>query len=445
MRDYALDSPETLLGQLQRGLGRGFLASMRGRVGKDELLNCVLHDPRSDPQLEERASYYAKLAIESELAVEAVAKAVRAANAETVCAGLPAEVLMEMAVRGRNDALVALREELRQDGWLQAVLVMNHAEHQYGHPLMESDDITSIAGRDAEELERIVVNLAHLPWQHWATSEPRLQTVMLAAHTEHKPSLRLPAGKPDTAMSTSALLRIAEPRNAVRVVRVLAQRTDAASVATMIAAGRGMDSNQRLAGLGALGAQAHTGLLEYAAEVLEAAAGRARDVRTPAMLRYLEALPPEATLPRARQWLNQVGRASVAAEHILARHARTEDRELVESSLANALEDDATFRACSMVDALTVIADSRSAEVLVQTFERLGYSRARPRVLRALERCCPEAVANLAIEALWDCESEARRRGAHMTLITEETSARLREIQGDMFEDERTRIAARRC
>ncbi|MAQ14968.1 MAG: hypothetical protein CMN30_09260 [Sandaracinus sp.] len=135
-----LDPPETLLGPLQRGLGRGYLAATRGGVGEHALLHCILHDPRWDPQLEERASYYAELAIELRLAVDPLAPAIREGG-PAGSGGLAADVSMEMAVRGRADALEALRAELRHEGWLLALDALARAEWQYGRTLLEPQDV----------------------------------------------------------------------------------------------------------------------------------------------------------------------------------------------------------------------------------------------------------------------------------------------------------------
>lgn len=58
-----LASADSLLGQLQRGQGRGFLRALREdkAVAEPLLLDCVLHDPRWDQQFESRGEYYAEL------------------------------------------------------------------------------------------------------------------------------------------------------------------------------------------------------------------------------------------------------------------------------------------------------------------------------------------------------------------------------------------------
>ncbi|MEO6597715.1 MAG: hypothetical protein ABIP94_23465, partial [Planctomycetota bacterium] len=52
----------TRLGQLQRGRGAGFLAALTaGAAAHDDVLHCLLADPRIDRQIESRERYYAEL------------------------------------------------------------------------------------------------------------------------------------------------------------------------------------------------------------------------------------------------------------------------------------------------------------------------------------------------------------------------------------------------
>jgi len=61
--DEPLAHPSSLLGQLQRGRGMGFLAALDAppTVVAPLLLECIIYDPRWDAQLEQRADYYALL------------------------------------------------------------------------------------------------------------------------------------------------------------------------------------------------------------------------------------------------------------------------------------------------------------------------------------------------------------------------------------------------
>lgn len=433
----ALDPPETVLGQLQRGLGRAHLAATRGGAGEGEWLHCVSHDPRWDRQLEERAAYYAKLGLELCVDVTPVGEAVRSGDPRRWDGGLAADVLMEMAVRGRADALQALRAELRHDGWLAALTALERAR-EYGRNILTPSDLNALAGRPADELRVAIERAGHLPWREWATTMSSIASLLDEAGFAESP--RPEAAKPDTSMTTNELLAIAEPRNGVKVARVLAQRKDAASIAAMIEAARGSDRDAALAACRALGALGHTGLLEHLDEVF-GSPNPAPPRRHRGVARYLDGLSPDHTLPRARVWLSKGGYAAVAAERILAREALAEDRSLVETTLGVALDDGAVYRACSMVEALESIGDRRSTELLVQTFERIPYSWARPRVLRALAASRSDALAALAREALWDCDEEAREVAA--VHAPREMRERLAQLADDGLEAEGVRDAAR--
>jgi len=433
-----IDAPDTLRGQLQRGLGRGYLAALQARRGADELLTCIAQDPRWDRQIEERAAYYAKLALELEVPVEPIATAM--AGRED--GYLAADVLAEMAARGREDALTALRDGLGQSGWLTALEALESAEQEHGEVFVRPEDLAAVAAREQDELRNAFSN-SDLPWRRWAAKEPRLRALLEESNMAREPGPRPTTREPDTAMSTAELLSIAEPRNGVEVARVLSDRRDAASIAALVRAARADDRDERLAAYRALGSQGNTELLEHVASRLEAdPGGPPHRAARPAMLRYLERLPAELTLPRARAWVGQSSGAVIAAEHILARHALPEDRALVERTLTTALDQGAIYRACSMVEALATIADPRSAPLLVSVFERIPYSWARPGVLRALVAVKTKSATELAHEALWDCEEEARELGVRHVANGRSARGRLAEMAVDRFERQPVRTAA---
>jgi len=58
-----LADPESLLGMLQRGRGKGYLAALEAAPETvwPLLLECITHDPRREPEWEDRAEYYALL------------------------------------------------------------------------------------------------------------------------------------------------------------------------------------------------------------------------------------------------------------------------------------------------------------------------------------------------------------------------------------------------
>src|SRR5690349_16295324 len=74
--DPALARPESLLGQLQRGRGAGFLWASREdpKVVHPLLVECVTRDPRCDHQVESRAEYYARLVVLTSMSLESLSE-----------------------------------------------------------------------------------------------------------------------------------------------------------------------------------------------------------------------------------------------------------------------------------------------------------------------------------------------------------------------------------
>ncbi|MEM1414437.1 MAG: hypothetical protein AAGH15_06035 [Myxococcota bacterium] len=442
-RQLTIAPPNGLLGQLQRGLGRGYRAAAKAGIGKDELLRCVLDDPRVDRQLEERDAYYGGLAVLLGLDVEPLAAALRTGDLATGRGALAADTLREMAVRGRNDARNALRDALDGRGWPLALCALEEADALYGHRLLAVADLHRVAAHPDSEIRDTVSWEGALPWSRWAKHVPKLARLVATLDVDVPSAPRTPVRKPDTAMSTAELLRMVEPPNDVRIARILAQRRDARSLSALEVAARHGSHDARLAALRALGAQGYRGLLPYVVEQLESKAGDGPPFRSlPPLLRYLDSLPGDATLPLARRWLASGGPRSIAAERVLASHARAEDRALAEDALAGALDDERHFRACDMAQALGRIGDPRSTAGLVAAYERSAYSWIRPRVLDALAACRSDALAALATEALWDCDGSAREVGARLAPMTRDVRSRLEEMGEDALEEERVRTVA---
>jgi hypothetical protein len=67
-----LADPESLLGMLQRGRGKGYLAALEAAPETvwPLLFECITHDPRRDTDLEDRAEYYASLMAATHMDIE---------------------------------------------------------------------------------------------------------------------------------------------------------------------------------------------------------------------------------------------------------------------------------------------------------------------------------------------------------------------------------------
>src|SRR5437879_3082576 len=118
--------PASLLGQIQRGRGAGFLAALTADPNDvaPPLLACILDDPRFDRQLERRADYYARLALHVHLSLAPLEDYLQAhtnACAEDY-ARLPLPVLARMAWRGSSEAAAILGRYLSYGPeWVKAI------------------------------------------------------------------------------------------------------------------------------------------------------------------------------------------------------------------------------------------------------------------------------------------------------------------------------------
>src|SRR6266487_6859656 len=72
--DVVIAPSDTLLGQLQRGHGAGFLWALRevSRTVHPLLIECIMHDPRCDSQVEDRSDYYARLALTLDMPLDSL-------------------------------------------------------------------------------------------------------------------------------------------------------------------------------------------------------------------------------------------------------------------------------------------------------------------------------------------------------------------------------------
>jgi hypothetical protein len=102
---------------LRHGRGAGFRAVLdAGPRTSDDLLDCVLNDPRWDRQVEARDDYYARLLIATGANIDILRRRVaeEAPDADEADFWLPVGVLSEMCRRG--EALVTIWSHADVDG-----------------------------------------------------------------------------------------------------------------------------------------------------------------------------------------------------------------------------------------------------------------------------------------------------------------------------------------
>lgn len=376
----------TRLGQLQRGRGAGCLAALAaGAAAHDDLLQCLLEDPRRDRELEHRARYYGELLVAVDLPLSPLLAALRTA---------PVGVLA-------HDVLAA-------------AFVLGHV------PTREllADENTS---------EPLVAGITSCLWgEGWARAvdlPPRARSLWLrfdlqsadSARSERRPQ----APTPLAALSVDAVLELARGPQPVRRDRLLGElcaRGDDGTrkrLAAVVAEDRVLE-RVRLAAR-ALGLLADDRLLPLAEELF----GR-EDVfadperRLPAELRmrracladYAQHLPGPMALPLARAWHERGGYFTTVAGALFELHATAADRRRLEAFVAANAAGDASIG--DELDALGRLGDPASVPLLAEVAATTPASKARTRALRALSFVPAHPLARAALhEALWDSEDEA--------------------------------------
>lgn len=382
----AIAPATTRLGQLQRGHGAGHLAARAaGAAAHDDLLHCLLVDPRIDRRVENRARYYGEL---------------------LVALDLPLAPLLGPL----HDAPVGV---LAHDV-LAAAFVLGHpATHE-----LLADENTA---------EPIVAGITSCLWgERWARAVDlpvRARAHWLQfdlQHADSAQSRRRAEPTPLGTLSVEEVLELARGPESVRRDRLLgelcargdeATRTHLAKVASEdFVLGR-----VRLA-CRALGLLADDRLLPLAEDLF----GR-DDVfldperRLPADLRmrrdcladYARHLPGAMALPIARDWHLRGGYFTQVAGSLFELHATAADRARLEAFVA-AHAFGSGPAVGEELDALSRLGDVASVPLLVAVTEASSSSQARQRAVRGLARFPAHPLAREVLQhALWDSEDEA--------------------------------------
>lgn len=378
----------TRLGQLQRGRGAGFVAAAQvGAGAHDELLRCILSDPRVDRQIEARARYYAELAIATRLPLDAI--------------------VTELA----GDADERLGHEVLAAAW------------RLGEPAARE------LLRDRASDEFVVAGVTSCLWgSRWATLvelPPRAATFWLRLELDNADSTRSAVRpKLPTALAEVPLSELLELSRDARVARrdrllgELCARGDEGTRDHLVAVVTNdvVFERVRLAAraLGLLGDERLLPLAEdhFAREdVFEDPSRRLPGLtrmRRSCLSDYVQHLPAARAVDLARTYHPRGGYFETVAGFVFQQHATLADRAMLEAFVAERGERDGGWDVISELDALGKLADPRSAPLLFDVANEATYSHARRRALRALAAMPQTLTAQQALrEALWDCEDEA--------------------------------------
>ncbi len=440
-----LAEPTSRLGQLQRGRGAGFLQASNEPLGAaDEVLRCILTDPRLDPQVESRARYYAELVLQLAVPIEPILQAAEQDGTDFAAV----DVLAELVLRHGGDGLAMLvRRGATQDLQRQIIGYLRD------YPAWAATNLPAAAVADLADAlhaqDDLVVDVEIYPafWRAWSGRVGGVAEAFAAAAAEaaaERAILPPPSADP-SGMPTAALLDLLEAHASREVQAELLQRTSVGDRALLAWRVEHGTSARMFAAAEALGQMGDPRLLELA-EVLFARPDDPTDVarmldvversRRAALSSYAASLPPNQTLPLARTWWHRGGYFATAAARILARHAEPADRSWLEDAVMHELEAADPHWSVDALTALGRIGDARSVPVFAAVFAGTPSSFVRSQALVGLcAHALVEPAPRLIAEALWDCESDTRELAVrHVVADTEVLKQRLRELEEDPFD-----------
>lgn len=383
----------TRLGQLQRGRGAGHLAAMAaGAAAHDDVLRCIVDDPRCDRQLEDRARGYAELVVALDVPLA------------PIVAGLAGAAELQLGHEVLAGAFRLAHAPVR-------ALLASHAT-----------------------ADAVVAGVTEALWgRRWATRvelPPRAAAAWLALALDDAQCARAvrrrPARDADlAALDVAGLLDLGRDIRGERDRALFAElcRRDAEADRCALAAVVRDDvvfGRVRLAArvLGALGDERLLPLavaLFAREDVIEDPSRRLSGferMRRVCLSHYVEALPAPRALALAREWHGRGGYFATVAGSVFAEHATAADRRRLEAFVAEHRRQGGGFEVILELDALGRLGDPASAPLLVEVAREAAYGHARRRAVHALA-AMPDApgAADVLREALWDCEDEAAADG----------------------------------
>jgi hypothetical protein len=466
--------PDTPLGMLQRGRGAGYLWALQQdpHTLHPLLVECITHDPRLDRQIEQRADYYARLALLSRMDLAPLADYLRTTphDGQDWEVSLTIETLGRIAEMGNAEAALILSDYVAYGAqWDFALWQLADLPET----VSASDMARAICERfksgeemdDAASGELLDPSWLGALWEKWTPRYPCIERLVeeLNALKEERKRNRSPFPTPEkyTGMPTTVLLEAVGANNWRPVQKAALSKLRRQDKQLYIQAFE-MDnpfawwlafeclSALRMAEPVYDTAQRKS--VEYLPRLEPSGEPRGLQVQKRRVLEgILKALPPEMTLPYARRWFNSPDwHLEMVAHDLLEKHATIEDLPMVQAALAQRLEagpdELETYGTSSLLEILSRFADIGPVPEVERTFIETGYSYGRMHAARAMRANAPEWFARgYALECMWDCQEETRIIGSEsVALDLPGAVERLRALADDPFEDESVRDAARK-
>ncbi len=445
----------TLLGQLQRGRGAGFLRALdqRPRYVRPLLIQCIRDDPRWDHQIDHRGDYYAQLISAINMELSPLERHIHEHDDQgesTSRSSLAIEILGALAKRGSDQAMGILRGYIGSGYHVQRALE-ELADARDADAWRGLDEVLSARFQDPEVLSCQIhwTPLDKPPWKEWVRAPTPVGKMLRARRRKLKTQ---PEPHPDYAsMTTEELLDWADRNRSWRCVTdVLASRDSAEDTAILLQAIDESRPWRAIAALRALAPRGDVRVFEPAKAVIERFrwGGWQRRRQSPqlriAAAKALVQLPPDVVLPLARRWRSSPAwKFRRTAIDILERHATAEDIPWIQKQLGRRITDHRVYFLCNYAQLLAKFPEHGPFPALRRIFREFPYSYGRRFLAEAMAATDPLFGGDLAVECLWDCEASVRLPGARsVDARLANATGRLEFLANDGLEDPDVREAA---
>jgi hypothetical protein len=473
-----LADPESLLGMLQRGRGKGYLAALEAvpETVWPLLFECITNDPRLDKQLEDREEYYAALITATHMDLEPLCShLVRNDVSDDVpewamglllCTlgclaeerGDPAavQILRDYVLCGRKwKRVLQVLAEVDTDAALEQTVALfcrrvrsdAGVHSQFLDAVRESWDWYCWHDEEARSRCGFLLPICE-PWKTMCERNKELASLFAdvgIAYDQPPPPREKPSEEYLAGLSLEDLFSLVDKSNCTRFWRVLWEKVsvdDEEYLLRQLATGDPHHMALAFRGLGKLGTPR---AFEAVKSYIEGSENADRTVRRRAF-QAIEEMPGSLTLDTARQWFRRKEHhLQIAAGGILENHATVEDIPLLIETLRTPetvrYED---FRLSSALDALARFDGIGPIPELEQVFRQVPHCFGRYRAANAMAVTAPvEFTSEYAFECLWDCHWDTRKLGCEMvSLSTPGVLDRLREIAADTNESDDVRHGA---
>ncbi len=480
-----LAGPESLLGMLQRGRGKGYLAALEAAPETvwPLLFECITHDPRREPEWEDRAEYYAPLMAATHMDLgplhHYIVQNDGSEDGPDPYLGLPLATLICLVDFISDDKRKETIHQIVSDyvsygrAWkrdLQVVVDMGTPEGAEQAVAIACRRIKGDAdiyaqfkedvqadwrrySRDDEEMRarcRLFLPICE-PWKTICTQNRELADLFqgVGIPYDQPPAPREKLSEEYLAgLSLEDLFSLVGESNCGAFRRVLPEKvavSDEDYLLRQLAMGDTYRVILALAGLGKLGTPRAFDAVKVCIQGIESADRKVRWQAEQAM----EEMPGSLTLDTARQWFRcPEHHLQSAAASILEKHAIREDVPLLTEALRtpDALRGEDP-RLSGVLAALARFDGFGRIPELEQLFCQIENSFWRGYIAKAMIVTAPvEFASKYAFECLWDCDDYTRDLGCEkVSLSIPGALERLRELAADVCEyDDTWKIARKR-